>query len=258
MEIKATKKQKEIVVTGKTKKVQGIYGKYGVRQVGNKIQTRIRKTINGEPKDFTGSGITLKLAVADIEHKINIALDKEIVIDETKTVEEWCYEWLRTKANKESLSYYEQHIRCYIIPVLGKMKICDVKLKDLNKITSKMAKGELSETSRKKGLNKKELAETKKPLKKKTIANVKNTISQIFQEAVDNDMIRPLPLSKIKNDGAEGEEKVILNKEQKSKLLNFLVNDEKEDTKTVSLMLLIQYTRGLRASEVCRFEMGRY
>ena len=163
--------------------------------------------------------------------------DKE---DETKKVEEWCYEWLRTKANKESLSYYEQHIRCYIIPVLGKMKICDVKLKDLNKITSKMAKGELSETSRKKGLNKKELAETKKPLKKKTIANVKNTIS------------------KIKNDGAEGEEKVILNKEQKSKLLNFLVNDEKEDTKTVSLMLLIQYTRGLRASEVCRFEMGRY
>lgn len=245
------KTKKTIEITEKTKKVKGIYGNYGVRQVGNKIQTRIRKTIYGEPIDFTGSGITLELAVADIEHKIDIALDKEIVIDNSKTVEDWSYEWLKTKADKQSLEYYEQHIRCYIVPAIGKMKLCDVKLKDLNKITSKMAKGELSETSRKKGLSKKELKESRKPLSKKTIANVKNTISQIFQEAVDNDMIRPLPLSKIKNEGEEKQERVIFNKEQKEKLLNFLVNDEKEDTKTVSLMLLIQYTRGLRASEVC-------
>ena len=40
------KKSKKIQITEKTKKVKGIYGNYGVRQVGNKIQTRIRKTIN--------------------------------------------------------------------------------------------------------------------------------------------------------------------------------------------------------------------
>ena len=245
------KKSKKIQITEKTKKVKGIYGNYGVRQVGNKIQTRIRKTINNEPRDFTGSGITLELAIADIEHKIELALNKEINIDNNITVAEWCKQWLYTKANKESLAYYEQHIRCYIVPVIGKMKLCDVKLSDLNRITSKMAKGELSETSRKKGLTKQELKESKKPLSKKTIGNVKNTISQIFQEAIDDNKIKDIPLSKIKNDGVESEEKVILNKEQKSKLLNFLVNDEKEDTKTVSLMLLIQYTRGLRASEVC-------
>lgn len=253
-----TKNSKKIEVTEKTKKVKGIYGNYGVRQVGNKIHTRIRKTINNEPKDFCGKGVTLELAVADLEHQIDIALDKEIDIDKNITVAEWCKNWLESKADKESLAYYEQHIRCYIVPVIGKMKLCNVKLNDLNKITSKMAKGELSETSRKKGLSKQELKDSKKPLSKKTIANAKNTISQIFQEAIDNDMIRPIPLSKIKNDGVESEEKVILNREQKSKLLNFLVNDEKEDTKTVSLMLLIQYTRGLRASEVCRFKMGRY
>ena len=98
------------------------------------------------------------------------------------------------------MAYYEQHIRCYIVPAIGKIKLCDVKLNDLNRITSKMAKGELSETSRKKGLKKQELKASKKPLSKKTIANVKNTILQIFQEAIDNDMRRPLPLSKIKND----------------------------------------------------------
>ena len=57
---------KKVVVTEKTKKVKGIYGNYGVRQVGNKIHTRIRKTINNEPKDFCGKGITLELAVADL------------------------------------------------------------------------------------------------------------------------------------------------------------------------------------------------
>lgn len=244
-------KNKKIEVTEKTKKVKGIYGNYGVRRVGNKIQARIRKTINNESEDFNGSGITLDLAIADLEHKIEIALNKEISVDNNITVAEWCNKWLNTKAHKESLAYYEQHVRCYIVPEIGKMKLCDVKLNDLNKITSKMAKGELSETSRKKGLSKQELKESKKPLSKKTIANVKNTISQIFQEAVDNDMRRPLPLSKIKNEGNESKEKVILNKEQKTKLLNFLVNDENEDTKIVSFMLLIQYTRGLRASEVC-------
>ena len=253
-----SKTKKAMIITDKTKKIEGVYGKYGVRRVGNKIQTRIRKKIKGEPKDFTGSGITLELAIADLEHKINIALDKEMEIDENITVKKWCKIWLETKAHKESLAYYEQHIRCYIVPVIGEMKLCDIKLNDLNRITSKMAKGELSETSRKKGLSKQEQKEKKKPLSKKTIANVKNTISQIFQEAIDNDKIKSIPLSKIKNEGVESKEKVILNKEQKSKLLNFLVNDEKEDTKTVSLMLLIQYTRGLRASEVCRFEMGRY
>lgn len=253
-----TKKGKQIEVTEKTKKVKGIYGIYGVRQRGNKIHTRIRKTINNESKDFCGKGVTLELAIADLEHQIDIALDKEIDIDKNITVAEWCKKWLEAYIDKESLSYYEQHIRCYIVPVIGKMKLCNVKLNDLNRITSKMAKGELSETSRKKGLSKQELKDSKKPLSKKTIANVKNTISHIFQDAIDNDMIRPIPLSKIKNDGVESEEKVILNKEEKSKLLNFLVNDEKEDTKTVSLMLLIQYTRGLRASEVCRFKMGRY
>ena len=248
--VKINNSQK-VVVTEKTKKVKGIYGNYGVRQVGNKIHTRIRKTINNEPKDFCGKGITLELSVADLEHQIELALNKEITVDTNITVKEWCNKWLNTKADKESLAYYEQHIRCYIVPVIGKMKLCDVKLNDLDRITSKMAKGELSETSRKKGLTKQELKESKKPLSKKTIANVKNTISQIFQEAIDNDMRRPLPLSKIKNNGVESKERVILNKEQKSKLLNFLANDEKEDTKTVSLMLLIQYTRGLRASEVC-------
>ena len=253
-----TKNSKKMEITEKTKKVKGIYGNYGVRQVGNKIQTRIRKTINNEPKDFIGSGITLDLAIADIEHKIEVALNKEISVDNNIKVTDWCKQWLNTKVNKESLAYYEQHIRCYIVPVIGKMKLCDVRLSDLNRITAKMAKGELSETSRKKGLSKQELKESKKPLTKKTITNVKNTISQIFQEAIDNDMIKSIPLSKIKNDGVESEEKVILTKEQKSKLLNFLVNDEKEDTKIVSLMLLIQYTRGLRASEVCRLEMARY
>lgn len=246
-----TKNSKKIQITEKTKKVKGLYGNYGVRQVGNKIQTRIRKTIYNEPEDFTGSGITLELAIADIEHKIELALNKEISIDNNITVAEWSQKWLNTRADKESLPYYEQHIRCYIVPVIGKMKLCDVKLSDLNRITSKMAKGELSETSRKKGLTKQELKESKKPLSKKTIGNVKNTISQIFQEAIDDNKIKDIPLSKIKNDGVESEEKVILNKEQKSKLLNFLVNDQKEDTRTVSLMLLIQYTRGLRASEVC-------
>lgn len=253
-----TKNSKKVEITEITKKVKGIYGNYGVRQRGNKIQTRIRKTINNEAQDFCGSGITLELAIADIEHKIEIALNKQISIDNNITVAEWCKQWLNTKEDKESLAYYEQHIRCYIVPVIGKMKLYNVKLNDLNRITSKMAKGELSETSRKKGLTKQELKDSKKPLSKKTIANVKNTISQIFQEAIDNDKIRPIPLSKIRNDGVESEEKVILNKEQKSKLLNFLVNDEKEDTKTVSIMLLIQYTRGLRASEVCRIEVGKY
>lgn len=248
---KNSQKSKKIEITEKTKKIEGIYGKYGVRRVGNKIQTRIRKTVDGETVDFTGSGNTLQLAILDIEHKIKVALDKEISIDTTLTVADWCQKWLNTKAAKRSLEYYEQHIRCYIIPVIGKMKLIDVKLKDLNKITAKMAKGDLSETSRKKGLSKKELEETKKPLSKKTISNVKNTISQIFQEAIDNDMIKNIPLSKIKNEGVEKKERNILTKAEKEKLLTFLVSDEKEDTKTVSLMLLIQYTRGLRASEVC-------
>ena len=63
--VKINNSQK-VVVTEKTKKVKGIYGNYGVRQVGNKIHTRIRKTINNEPKDFCGKGITLELAVADL------------------------------------------------------------------------------------------------------------------------------------------------------------------------------------------------
>lgn len=242
---------KSMKITEETKKVEGIYGKYGVRRVGNQIHTRIRKKINSIPTDFVGKGATLELSIADLEKKIDIALNKDFVIDNNITVEEWCRHWLETKRNKPSFEYFEQHVRCYILPVIGNMKLAEVRLENLNKITQKMANGELSEPSRKKGLSKQELKASKKPLLKKTIDNVKNTISQIFQDAIDNEKIRQIPLSKIKNDGMESEGRVVLSKEQKSKLLNFLVNDEKEDTKTVSLMLLIQYTRGLRASEVC-------
>lgn len=236
---------------GRTQKIEGTYGKYGVRVVGNHIETRIRKTINSIPTDFTGKGITVALAVADIEHKIELALNKDFVINTKVTVAEWCQQWLRTKKELESLSYFEQHIRSYINPVIGKMKLADVKLKDLNKITQKMASGELSEGSRKKGLTKKEKEETKKPLCKKTIQNVKGTISQIFQDAIDNEEIRNIPLHKINVPDVEAKEKIHLTTKQKLTLLNYLINDESESTKVASLMLLIQYLRGLRASEVC-------
>lgn len=245
------KQNKVTKITKETKKIEGIYGKYGIRRVGNQIQARIRKKINSIPTDFSSKGVTIELAIADLEKQIDIALNKDIAINTDITVEEWCKHWLETKKDMPSFEYYEQHTRCYILPIIGKMKLTEVKLENLSEIMQKMANGELSEGSRKKGLTKKEHKQTKTSLSQKTMQNVKNTISQIFQEAIDNEKRRPIPLKKIKIPKVEKKSKIHLNKEQKIILLNFLINDENESTKVVSLMLLIQAFRGLRASEVC-------
>lgn len=232
----------------KTKKKKGTYGIYGIRKNKNKFEVRTRKTIDNVTKDFTGRGITEAFAIQDLETKIEKFITDDIYNEKNITVENWCKCWLKEKIMLRSYSYYECLVRRYIVPVLGKKKLTDLKLKDLQDVINKMAIGELSEGTRKKHITKKQLEDYKKGLSKATMTKVKNTMSQIFQYAIDNKYMEQIPFRNLKIPNVKEKEKIFLTLEQENSLVSYLLNDNSTDC---GLMLLLQDFRGLRASEVC-------
>lgn len=99
-----------------------------------------------------------------------------------------------------------------------------------------------------KNIDKKELKEYKKGLSQATMSKTKNTMFQIFQYAVDNKYMEQIPFQNLKVPKVEQKEKTFLSKEQEKQLVTYLLKEAKN---CCTLMLLIQDTRGLRASEVC-------
>lgn len=234
-------------MNNKTIRKQGTYGFYGIRKNKNKFEARVRKTISGITKDFTGRGITEKLAITDLDKKILSFIKNNVDIEKNMTVTKWCEQWLKEKRILRSYSYYESIVRRYILPVLGNRKLITLKLKDLQEVINKMATGELSEGTRRKNINPIDFKKSKKGLSKSTMSKVKNTMCQIFQYAVDNKYMEQIPFKSIKIPNVKQKEKLFLTASQENILVNYLLHA----TNDASLMLLLQDYRGLRASEVC-------
>ena len=243
----------------KSKKVNGKYGKYSSRKKGNKFE--IRKRVNGT--DFSASNIDEKVAIKDLDAQIDYYYtEQEKLQNQPKfTFGEYADKWLKSKEFLVSYGYYEQHVRSYIKPVAGNIPLSDLRFDDLQLILDKMYIGQLSSPSRKKGLSKKELEESKKPLSEKTMQNVKGTICQIIKNAVNNKYIDNIPVEDLKVYETDSEEKPILTLQEEEKFLSFLfeelcsqiMNDEPIDDDM--LLLFFMDMRGLRASEACGIQV---
>ena len=236
-----------LIMSNKTVRKQGTYGFYGIRKNKNKFEARARKNIYGISKDFTGRGITEKLAIIDLDNKISLYIKNNTDIEKNTTVKQWCELWLKEKKLIRSYAYYECIVRRYILPVLSNKKLSNLKLRDLQEVINKMASGELSEGTRKKNANSLEISNSKKGLSKSTMSKVKNTMCQIFQYAIDNKYMEQLPFKNIRIPNNKSKEKIFLSTDQEDILINYLIRDNSDS----SLMLLLQDSRGLRASEVC-------
>lgn len=158
-------------------------------------------------------------------YDLETALRQGIVLDDNTTVAELAVEWYNNR--KAGLSParqadYRNAINLRICPVIGAMKVRDVKPEYCQRIMSQCA--ELSFSSQ-----------------QKTVS----TLKQIFSCAVDNGLILRSPAEKIKPGGKKAEEKSALTREQCARL-----EDAVRDTRAYIFIMLGLYA-GLRREEIC-------
>lgn len=235
---------------GNTIKYEGEFGIYGVRQSGKKFEARWTSKISGISKPYTGSGETIEEAVAKLEFDVKRDLGINTFDKETLTAAQWCDFWLSQRIGRRSYCNWESHIRRYIKPVLGEIKVKDLRYTHFQRILDLMASGDLSEGSRKKGLTNSEIKATKEPLAKKTLMSVRSTFQMIFEEAEYDHYLERVPWKKLyyPDQAKPKKEIIILSKSKEMELLDYLIYQDEEG---VGIMILLQDIRGLRASEVC-------
>ena len=158
-------------------------------------------------------------------YDLETAVRQGIVLDDNTTVAELAKEWYDNRKAGLSLSRqsdYRTAINLRICPVIGSMKVKDVRPEYCQRIMAQSA--HLSFSSQ-----------------QKTVS----TLKQIFDCAVDNGMILRSPAEKIKPGGAKAKEKSALTYEQCTQL-----EDAVKGTRAYIFVMLGLYA-GLRREEIC-------
>lgn len=137
-----------------------------------------RVMINGKSRTVSGS------SAEDVQVKLDVILNPfdfmERIDPETITVEQWVALWIETygkDVKQSTLKRYKVDTRLRIIPLLGKMRVMDVKPLDIKRVYN-LAK--------------------EQGLKQKSIKNLHGTLHTILQAAIENDIIDRNPASKVK------------------------------------------------------------
>lgn len=183
------------------------------------------KLPDGHWKDVrakTKEDLRNKLYEMETAHRLGIALD-----DDT-TVAELAAEWFNNRKAGLSASRQEDYrsaINLRICPVLGAMKIRDVKPEHCQRVMA--ASAALSYSSQ-----------------QKTVSAMK----QIFECAVDNGLIFRSPAAKVRPGGAKSKEKAALTPEQCAQL-----EDSLKGTRAYIVAMIGLYA-GLRREEICALQ----
>ena len=148
-----------------------------------------------------------------------------LILDDTTTVAELAVEWYNNRKAGLSLSRqgdYRNAINLHICPVIGAMRVRDVKPEHCQRVMAQAA--ELSYSAQQK---------------------IVSTLKQLFSCAVDNGLALRSPAEKIKAKGKKAEEKVALTKEQCAQLEAAVFG-----TRAYIFVMLGLYA-GLRREEIC-------
>lgn len=180
------------------------------------------KLPNGKWKDLRGK---TKEEVRKKLYDLETSVRQGLVLDDDTTVAELAAEWYANR--KEGLSAarqgdYRNAINLRICPVIGGMKLKDVKPEHCQRVMARAA--ELSFSSQ-----------------QKTVS----TMKQIFACAVDNGLILRSPAEKLKPGGKKPEEKTALTREQCARLEAAV-----KGTRAYIFVMLGLYA-GLRREEIC-------
>ena len=121
------------------------------------------------------------------------------------TLDEWFEEWLSTyKAHtvkQGTLDTYRKHYHAYLSPMLGKIRLEDIRAEHLQKLLNGMAEAELSEC---------------------TIQLCYCILSGIFKQAYKSELIQKNPFALItKPKGTAGKEKICFTKEQQAYYMDY-------------------------------------
>ena len=180
-----------------------------------KLQDGRYKDVRGKTKEETRAKIQ---AIREAE-KLGL------VLDDNTTVAELAVEWYNNRKTKWSYSRrqdYENAINIHICPIIGGMRIRDVKPEHCQRVLSNM--DQLSNS-----------------MQSKTVT----TLKQIFECAEENGLILRSPCAKLKAAGTKTQEKKPLTPEQCKAL-----EDATKGTRAYIFVMLGIYA-GLRREEIC-------
>ena len=180
------------------------------------------KLADGRYKDVRGK--TREETRAKIQ-QIREAERLGLVLDDNTTVAELAAEWYNNRKAGLSLSRQEDYrsaINLRICPVIGAMKVRDVKPEHCQRVMAQSAQYSFS-------------------TQQKTVS----TLKQIFSCAVDNGLLIRSPAEKLKAGGAKPKEKLALTAEQCARLEAAVAG-----TRAYIFVMLGLYA-GLRREEIC-------
>ena len=180
-----------------------------------KLQSGTYKDVRAKTKE------ELRAKLYDME----TALRMGVVLDDNTTVAELAVEWFNNRKEGLSVSRREDYcsaINLRICPVLGGMKVRDVKPEHCQRVMAKCAGLSFS-------------------TQQKTVS----TMKQIFECAVDNGLTIRSPAAKLRAGGAKPEEKEALTVEQCTQLEAAV-----KGTRAYIFVMLGLYS-GLRREEIC-------
>ena len=183
------------------------------------------KLPDGRWKDVRGK---TKEEVRKKLYDLESAIRQGIVLDDDTTVAELAREWYNNRKGGLSQARQEDYrtaINLRICPVIGAMRLKDVKPEHCQRILAQAA--ELSHSSQ-----------------QKTVS----TLKQLFDCAVDNGLITRSPAAKLKAGGRKPEEKTALTREQCAQL------EEAVKGTRAWLFVLLGLYAGLRREEICALQ----
>lgn len=190
------------------------------------LEVQIGRKDNGKPKKKYYSFSTKKEAEAKL---IEINYEKEYGLSinpNELTVEEYIDSWLKYKRNKvkpKTFDGYEQVLRLYVKPYIGKINIQELNSEDIN---------EMNQCLRKKGLS------------STTIKNANTDLKICLNYAEKKEIIKKNPFVNVDPIKVEKRQITVLNEEEIKKFLKAI-----EGTRFEAVYVLL-ITVGLRVGEV--------
>ncbi len=180
-----------------------------------KLQSGLWKDVRGKTKEELRNKL----------YELETAQRMGVILDDKTTVAELAAQWYNNRKDGLSISRQEDYrsaINLRICPVLGAMKVRDVKPEHCQKVMAECSSLSFS-------------------VQQKTVS----TLKQIFDCAVDNGLVVRSPAAKIKAGGAKPKEKEALTPEQCAQLEAAV-----KGTRAYVYVMLCLYA-GLRREEVC-------
>ena len=167
-------------------------------------------------------------SIRDVEQRAALFKDEFkkgiAVIEDNITIKEWAEEWLKTYksgVSKNTYSFYENIVNKHIIPTIGKKRLSSLKKVHIQGILNKLIdEGKFS-----------------------TAKNVRLTINQILEQALENEYLHKNVAKNIKLPKKPKNTKRALNEFEKSLIFKAELEDNER------LFLLIMLYAGLRRGE---------